>query len=396
MSSTNRFNQPIRGDFTQTEFGPPTDRAVLIRAHQAAAEFFREHLHSKTGTPPRSYIHNRGLSHVLRSPRWEIGYATPAWTGLTDHLRRTGFDDEELVASGLSLNTRRRTLIDRFRDRITLGIHNEHDELIAFIARAAPHAQDNVPKYLNSPRTTLYHKSETLFGLAEQLGRLEHGAVPVLVEGPLDVLALDTAAPEAFVGLAPCGTALTHLQVAALTRHANQRVLVAFDADPAGKHASINAIELLQPRFTETLAAELPAGSDPADMLTLDDGGVRLGKALREPRPFDDLVVDDAIRPWKDQLDNAEAKVAALRSASRRLAATPPADIAHQAGRLAKMLDLGHQTVAAELASAVHDHAASRCQTVATIRSRVLSTGMGSSPLLNAAKLDARSFTQRL
>lgn len=376
MSQPDPFTERAPGGFTTTDDGPPTDRAVLIRAHQAAAEFFRDHLHSEDGAPPRRYLHSRGLSQVLRSPRWEIGYAPPAWTALTDHLRRTGFADEELLASGLSLTTRRGTLIDRFRDRITLGIHNEHGELIAFIARAAPHAQDNVPKYLNSPRTILYRKSETLFGLAEQRGRLEYGAVPVLVEGPLDVLALDTAATDAFVGVAPCGTALTHRHVAALTRHANLRVLVAFDADPAGMRASINAIELLQPHFAETLTAELPAGSDPADMLTLDDGEVRLGQALRQPRPPDDLLVDDAIQPWKDQLDNAEAKVAALRSASRQLAATPPTNIAHQAVRIAKMLDLGHQTVASELASAIHTRAARQSPTLTTTRVGVPSTAV--------------------
>ena len=129
-----------------------------------------------------------------------------------------------------------------------LPVHDERGSLDGFIGRAHPGAGDGVPKYLNSPETAGYRKGSLLFGLARARQALAHGAVPVIVEGPFDAIAVTLADPSAHAGLAPCGTALTSQQAKLLSQAADlprTGILVAFDADTAGTAALI--AELLPP-----------------------------------------------------------------------------------------------------------------------------------------------------
>ena len=146
---------------------------------------------------------------------WTTGYAPPGWTALTGHLRSEGFTNQELLDAGLVLTTRRGTIVDRFRDRLTFGIRDAQGDLVGFTGRAAPGAGSDCPKYLNSPRTPIFDKRLLLFGLAEQTDRLTSGHVPVLTEGPLDAIAFTSTD---CVGVAVCGTALTDEQRRELAR----------------------------------------------------------------------------------------------------------------------------------------------------------------------------------
>jgi DNA primase len=146
------------------------ERARLVAAPTAAADFFTHQLRSDEGQSPRDYLVRRGLGEALTSPIWSIGHAPPSWDALTKHLQRLGFSRDELLAAGLALSTRRGSVIDRFCDRVTLGVHYMVGDVVAFVGRAAPHANSDAPKHLNSPSTAIYHKSRVLFGLAEQRG----------------------------------------------------------------------------------------------------------------------------------------------------------------------------------------------------------------------------------
>ena len=168
------------------------------------------------------YLASRGLSAAVQDP-WLAGYAPAAWDALTSHLRAAGYSDMVIEASGLARRSRRGTLIDTFRDRAMLPIRSADGTIIAFIGRAAEHADPGVPKYLNSPSTALYNKSEVLFGLWEARDALASGARPVIVEGPLDAIAVTTAGHGRYVGVAPCGTNFTAHQAAALAQAADLR-----------------------------------------------------------------------------------------------------------------------------------------------------------------------------
>ena len=324
-------------------------------ANHAAALFFADRLASPAGTSPREYLSTRGFGPTLDSRQWSLGYAPPTWTALTDHLRAKGCDVEGLLAAGLVIRTRHGNVIDRFRDRVTLPVHNLDGETVGFVGRAAPNVSDDVPKYLNSPRTQLYDKSTLLFGLAEQQELLASGAVPVIVEGPLDVLAVhiaNTQSEPPLAAVAPCGTALTSTQVDSLAKLSGNRVLVAFDDDAAGARATAAAYGLLATRFTQLHAADLAGSGDPAELLQL--GGCQaLREALSRNEPLADRVLDNGLSPWADKLDNAEACVSALRELAPSISSLRPDDVTREAARLVERLRLEPSTVTRELTEAV-------------------------------------------
>jgi DNA primase len=217
------------------------------------------------------YLTGRGFAPAVQE-HWQAGYAPAAWDTLTRHLRADGAPDTLIEAAGLARRSRRGDLIDTFRDRAMLPIRSGDGAIVAFIGRAAEHADPRVPKYLNSPGTDLYNKSEMLFGLWEARGQLARGARPVIVEGPFDAIAVTTACAGRNVGVSPCGAVLTGQQATALEAAADLRtagVLVAFDPDQAGRRAAISAYHLLSPLTGNTTAAILPPGRDPAQILWL-------------------------------------------------------------------------------------------------------------------------------
>ena len=327
-----------------------TSRDRLVAIHVAAAEYYRHMLESPVGSSPRTYLVSRHLEQCLDDPRWTVGYAPPGWTALLTNLRERGFTDTEIAAAGLATAARTGNLIDRFRDRLVLGIRDADGDLVGFTGRAAPHARRDVPRYLNSPLTEIFKKGELLFGLAEQSDRLAAGAIPVIAEGSFDVLAIAPATTE-FVAVSACGTALRQTQVAALRRVAKTNTAaVAYDGDPAGRAASMAAYHLLAGSFEHLRAARMPDGQDPAS-LAADDPAI-LSRALSDGGPLADVLIDHAINRHPDHADNADARINALHEAARVIAGLLPADIPREVARTADQLGLHHSTVSQDLAEA--------------------------------------------
>jgi len=337
----------------------PTRRAAssaaadeIARAHDSAAEFFRSQL---PGSWVPGYLASRGFSPAVQD-HWQAGHAPAAWDALISHLRAAGYTDTVIEAAGLARRSRRGTLIDTFRDRAMLPIRSPEGIIIAFIGRAPDHAGPSVPKYLNSPSTSLYDKSHVLFGLWEARDTLASGARPVIVEGPLDAIAVTTADHGRYAGVAPCGVALTGHHVALLNRAADLRttgVSVAFDPDEAGQRAAVRACHLLAPVTEKMAAVILPDGQDPAKILASAGPSTLTRILAAQWRPLPDLVIDEVIRHWGDRLRYPEGQLGALRTAAPLIASLPPAHIARQVDRLAVLLQLDHATVTEAVTDAV-------------------------------------------
>lgn len=330
----------------------------LLAIHEAATDFFAAQL---PGSWVPDYLVRRGLDAAIQpAAPWSVGYAPAKWTGLTDHLRRAGYDDATLEASGLALRSSRGNLIDRFRDRAMLPIRHPEGAVIAFIGRAHPEGGDAVPRYLNSPETTLYHKSDVLYGLAEGRAGLVAGARPVLVEGPLDAIAVTEGTGGRCVGLAPCGTALTTNQVEALgdtAPMARTGLVVAFDGDPSGRAATLRAYDILRGPATHALTANVADGQDPAGILARE-GPAALTETLVDPqrlRPVAEVVIDDRIGWWADRLRFVEGQLGALSSVVPIIAALPPDTIGRHVVRVAERLSLDLATVTAAVTDALSD-----------------------------------------
>lgn len=375
IEPTSRDRGPM--DAHGTEPASTSERERLICAHERAAAYFAEQLHTPDGVGPRPYLERRGLGPALASPVWSIGYAPSGWTALTDHLRSAGYTDRELLLAGLAVTTRRDTIVDRFRDRVTLGIRNTDGELVAFVGRAAPQARQDVPKYLNSPSTPIYDKGAVLFGLAEQQEIHDGGATVVLVEGPLDVLAVSEAnAPGGpkLAAVAPCGTALTSAQARALSHVVGDaRLVVAFDSDRAGQRAAATAYSLLSREISHLDAASLPRGSDPAELLTIG-GPPMLRAALADTQPLADRVVDRVLERYRDRDDNAEARVCALHEVAPVVASLHPREVGREVARVSAALGFDHPLVTEQVAeaTAINQRPSRKAPTAA--RRRTLST----------------------
>ncbi len=327
----------------------------ILLANVFADEYYRTALHSRLGAGPRQYLLGRGVTpEILDDPGWSIGYAPTARTGLVDQLRALPwpYADDELLDTGLVARTRSGELVDRFRDRVMFGIRpaRRSQLVLGFTGRKSPRSVDWTPKYLGSPNGLVYDKSRHLFGLAEQRTLLQHGALPLLVEGPLDVLAvaglgLDVAPVSA------CGTALSVWQAKELKPYLRRGALVAYDGDDAGSRAALNAYERLATYTADLRGVQLPTGEDPASLAVRDPLAMR--RLVDQAPPLAEPLLRAAVAPFIHRLDNAEVRVSALHTATRLLARLHPADAASQVAWLSDRLGISPDEVTRDLTDAV-------------------------------------------
>ncbi len=200
-----------------------------------------------------------------------------------------------------------------------IPLRAEDGIVVAFIGRRHPDAgDDHGPKYLNSPDTALFTKGHVLAGLAEGRRSLTSGAQPVLVEGPLDAIAVSIAVPGHYTGITPYGTALTGEHVAALARTVSlpdRGLLIAFDGDDGGRKAAARAYAHLVPVTGGVTAAVLPDGTDPASILASHGRQALAGTLTTGTRPLAALPVDAAIENWHAAVSSSSPSCKWARSA---------------------------------------------------------------------------------
>ena len=297
-------------------------------------DYFREEYPQSWGP---GYLQQRLREPFLDTPPDapdRVGLAPAGWTTLTRHLHEHGFTDTELLAAGLATRTADGRVIDRFRDRLIFPIrHRTPDgelEIVGFTARRNPdhdtgQTADRTPKYLNTPTTELYTKGEHLYGLAEHHDLLADNGVAVIVEGPLDALAIDLATGGTMAGVAPLGTALTPAHAAQLRTALgpmSDRIIVALDPDDAGQAAARTTYRHLTDQLLDPRAITLPGRLDPAETLRAL-GPDTLAELLATAEPMSRQLIAATLAGH--DLKWPEHRVAAARAAAMVIAASPPA-----------------------------------------------------------------------
>ncbi|MEU5717389.1 DNA primase [Streptomyces sp. NPDC020403] len=257
------------------------ERIRLIEAHQAAADFYREQLNGPEAEIGRRFLAERGFDQDAAA-HFGVGYSPAGWDHLTRYLRGKGFSDKELISSGLSQDGRRGP-IDRFRGRLMWPISDTSGEIVGFGARKL-RDDDNGPKYLNTPETSIYKKSQVLYGIDLAKKDIAKASRAVVVEGYTDVMACHLAGVT--TAIATCGTAFGTDHIKILRRllmdNGSARVIFTFDGDAAGQKAALRAFEDDQKFAAETYIAIAPDNMDPCDLrLAKGDDAVR---DLVEPR----------------------------------------------------------------------------------------------------------------
>ena len=290
-----------------------TGRARLYAANAAAAEFFRAQLVTAEADIARRFLGQRGFD-AGAAGHFGVGYAPKGWSGMHSALRAQGYSDEELSSAGL-VSQGQRGVYDRFRGRVVWPIRDVTGQVIGFGARRL-YDDDNGPKYLNTPETTIYKKAQVLYGLDLAKREVSRQHRVVVVEGYTDVMACHLAGIT--TAIATCGTAFGSDHISVLRRVMGDdstagEVVFTFDPDAAGQKAALRAFADAKRFNAQTYVATGPEGLDPCDLrLARGDGAVR---ALLETKvPMVEFVIDQRISGF--DLASVEGRVGALRSAA--------------------------------------------------------------------------------
>src|SRR5689334_6425354 len=295
-----------------------SQRRRLIGAHRAAADFYAERLGESDAAPARAFLAERGFE-LADVQRFGVGYSPKAWEDLTRHLRGRGFTDSELITAGLSREGNRGTR-DRFRGRLMWPIRDLSGDVIAFGARKLD-PEDDGPKYLNTPETSLFRKSTVLYGADLAKREIAQRRQAVIVEGYTDVMACYLAGVPTAV--ATCGTSFGEDHIKVLRRlimdsdSFSGEVIFTFDGDAAGQRAAQRAFGMEAKFATQTYVTVEPNGLDPCDLrLAHGDGAVRDLVARRVP------LFEFAIKGvlGRHDLNTTEGQLAALDEAAPILA----------------------------------------------------------------------------
>jgi len=243
------------------ERGAPGERGVRTRLHQAldlAATAYQQWLGDpQQGATVRAYLERRGVSDATRR-QFRLGLALPGWDHLANKLRGQVTEDDLILAGLASRRENGRGLYDRFRNRLIVPLVASGGAVVGFGARAL--AEEDSPKYLNSPETPVYHKSAFLFGLDAARRAAGSEEEMIVVEGYFDAIALHQAGLSNTV--ATSGTALTPEQ-ATLLRRVVPRVVLTYDGDAAGREAMMRSLGVLLGEGLEVVIVDLPSGQDP-------------------------------------------------------------------------------------------------------------------------------------
>src|SRR5207302_2771692 len=280
-------------------------RAVLVEMHREAQSYFVKQLEGTLeGKAARAYLEDRGLDKDTIS-RFGIGYAPSGGDLLLRHLK-IKYSEQLLVDSGLISRDESGRMFDRFRRRITFPIANESGKIVAFGCRALG---DDQPKYLNSPETPIYSKSNVLYHLDRAKEALRRQDFAILVEGYMDAIAVARAGISNVV--ASCGTSLAEPQIKLLQRF-TKRLIVNYDPDAAGQTATERSLSLLLEQDFEVRVLALPPVGDKKadpDLFIREMGAEAYLKLVKEAPPYVDYLI---ARARQMDLTTGEGKLRAV------------------------------------------------------------------------------------
>ena len=308
----------------------PGTRQRLMDANRLAEAWFREQLATPEAQPGRDFLTARGFDRHAAA-HFGVGYAPAGWDHLTRYLRSAGYTEAELVDSGLCSRGGQdgRRVYDRFRGRLIWPIRDVTGATVGFGARKLSE-EDQGPKYLNTPETPVFHKSQVLYGLDLAKREVARSHRIVVVEGYTDVMAAHLSGVTTAV--ATCGTAFgaDHVRVVrrllgdvddpaagVVTGQGREarggEVIFTFDGDAAGQKAALRAYAEDQRFATQTFVAVDPGGLDPCD-LRMKEGDTGIPRLLSRRVPLFEFVIRTSLSHL--DLDTSEGRVRGLRSAA--------------------------------------------------------------------------------
>lgn len=297
-----------------------------VLAHSVA------HLHRQLMTHPdagiaRTYLKGRGYDKDVAT-RFSLGWSPPVWDDLVKSCKKAGYLEEDMIDAGVASRSSRGSAVDFLRGRLVFPIFDPQGKPVALAGRIldVPGEDPQGPKYLNTPETSLYHKSRTLYGLNWARTDIVARDEAVIVEGYTDVIGFHLAG--ATNAVATCGTALGEEHLRLLKRYA-PRVVLAFDGDTAGAAATERTFSVAADVGLEVWVAVLPPGKDPAELAA--DGIDAVDALLARRRPLLEFKIEREIA--RHPVDTLEGEARALDAAAAAIAAHPDPTVRSAAAR---------------------------------------------------------------
>ena len=253
--------EELKKDLTEEEKKAQTDKDLLYKIHEVANDFFQNQLYDteEGRSIGLSYFKERELKPETIK-KFQLGYSPELKNAFTQYAVSKGYSKEILEKSGLSIFSEKSTEgIDRFRERVIFPIHGFSGRVLGFGGRILK-SNTKTAKYLNSPETEIYHKSNVLYGLFQSKQAVSRENMCLLVEGYMDVVALHQSGIENVV--ASSGTSLTTEQIK-LIKRLTENVTILFDGDAAGIKASFRSIDMLLAESMNIRILLFPEGHDP-------------------------------------------------------------------------------------------------------------------------------------
>ena len=277
-SLADRYNIPIQyeeGDGSSELF------SALYELHEIAVNIYQQNLFSQPGEKALTYLKERGLTEDILK-QFKIGLALDSWNQLVNECTGKGFTQSQIIKSGLFAKSDKGTF-DRFRSRIMFPIFHPSGKPIAFGGRVFD--SDDPAKYMNSPETPLYKKSDVLYGLQASRDAIRKAEYAILVEGYMDFLQFYQAGIHPTVAVS--GTAMTTRHAVTLGR-ITKKVILLYDGDQAGGQATIRAGWVLMKAGLEPIVVRPPSGKDPDDWIR-ENEKQEIMSALQSPFSFIDF-----------------------------------------------------------------------------------------------------------
>lgn len=324
-----------------------SERSRLLKLMETATLFYETQL--KNEARAQEYLAGRGLTSMTLKD-FRIGYAPDEWEAVVAHLEERKFTSAEIEKSGLAIPSERTGKIyDRFRGRAMFPISDAAGRVVGFSGRILPFATktqkaDTEPaKYINSPQTLLYDKSRVLFGFDKAKNFIRQENSCVLVEGQMDVVMSHQAGVKNAVAVS--GTALTPYHLTIIKRLAD-KVVTAFDMDPAGGMATKRGVDLALREGFEVRVAVIHGGKDPADLVR--DDPAHWQKVAAETKHIIDYYLEMLVQKYNGDLRELRKRTGELVLPYIGMLASEM-ERAHWVGEVARRVGLKEEPIWEEL-----------------------------------------------
>jgi len=328
-----------------------TERQRLLEICEIATKFFEKQLEkSKNGNQIKNYLLKRGLNEESIK-KWRLGYAPNNWRALSDFLVGRGYKRKEIIKAGLTLKKEESGFnkidiyqsYDFFRQRIIFPIFNLNSQVIAFAGRLVPDQEEEKAKYINTPITPLYNKSQTLYGLNFAKLEIKKRDFVILTEGYFDTILLQQAGFENSVAVT--GSALTEQHLKILKRYTNN-LSTAFDMDLAGDAATYRSINLALKEDFNIKVISLPRNLDPAEIISQNPA--QWSKLLENSQEILNFYFDNAFSKFDSQTPEGKKEITKIilpkiKAISNRILQ------AHWIQELAKKIKINEEAIWEEL-----------------------------------------------